>query len=291
MSFSVNQPFLWMDSGIYRESPLEPLACDEALAAQMKREGAAPILHLWVYDKALYLGRRDAKLPRLEDALRHFGQQGFGCVLRSSGGACVPLDAGVLNLACLLPDTSISIDTFFRFVTELLSVGLRDYGAIEFGEVTGSYCAGEYDFSIRGKKIGGMAQRRTRFGSILQLCINVEDQPRGDWMEQFYALAGLDEMEKNKPIPFIDGTTVGSIDALTGNIVTVNDVKERLFAAIQAEWAIQPASFAVDAVALSESRVHLAERLGLFAFPAEALRKADWRLAAQPENGDAASRK
>lgn len=63
MSFLVNQPFLWMDSGIYRESPLEPLSRDEALAAQMKRDGAAPILHLWVYDKALYLGRRDAKLP------------------------------------------------------------------------------------------------------------------------------------------------------------------------------------------------------------------------------------
>ncbi|CAM5788736.1 lipoate--protein ligase family protein [Brevibacillus borstelensis] len=282
MSLFVNQPFLWMDSGIYRESPLEPLSRDEALAAQMKRDGAAPILHLWVYDKALYLGRRDAKLPRLQDALRHFGQKGFGCVLRSSGGACVPLDAGVLNLACLLPDTTISIDAFFRFVTGLLAVGLRDYGVIEFGEVTGSYCAGEYDFSIHGKKIGGMAQRRTRFGSILQLCINVEDQPRGEWMEHFYDLAGLAEMEKNKPIPFIDGKTVGSIDALTGKSVSVADVKERLLAAIQSEWPVQPAAFAVDAQTLSESRVHLAERLDLFAFTAEELRKPDWKLTAEP---------
>lgn len=152
MSFSVNQPFRWMDSGTYQDSPLEPLIRDEALAASMQSESATPVIHLWVYDQALYLGRRDAKLPHLQQALHKFGQDGFGCVLRSSGGACVPLDAGVLNMACLLPDTSISIDSFFSFVAQLLDVGLRDYGRLEFGEVTGSYCAGEYDFSIHGKK-------------------------------------------------------------------------------------------------------------------------------------------
>ncbi|TGU46172.1 lipoate--protein ligase family protein, partial [Mesorhizobium sp. M00.F.Ca.ET.186.01.1.1] len=30
MSFSVNQPFHWMDSGIYQGQPLEPLYRDEA---------------------------------------------------------------------------------------------------------------------------------------------------------------------------------------------------------------------------------------------------------------------
>ncbi|MGQ7277151.1 lipoate--protein ligase family protein [Brevibacillus thermoruber] len=278
MTFSVTQPFRWMDSGVYRDSPLEPLIRDEALAAGMNRDDAQPVIHLWVYDKALYLGRRDAKLPRLEQALRRFGQEGFGCVLRSSGGACVPLDAGVLNLACLLPDTSIAIDAFFRFVSQLLHVGLREYGDMQFGEVTGSYCAGEYDFSIRGKKIGGMAQRRTRFGSILQLCINVEEQPRGAWMERFYAEAGLVDMDKHRPIPFIDGSTVGSIAGLTGRAVTVPDVKERLLAAIRREWPISPAPFAVPESLMDESRHHLAERLGLFAFTADELIRPDWRL-------------
>ncbi|USG68030.1 lipoate--protein ligase family protein [Brevibacillus ruminantium] len=283
MSFSVNRSFLWMDSGTYQESPLEPLARDEALTAEMQQENAAPIIHLWVYDKALYLGRRDAKLPRLEQALHHFGQKGFGCVLRSSGGACVPLDAGVLNLACLLPDTSISIDAFFQFVTQLLSVGLRDFGEVQFGEVVGSYCAGEYDFSLCGKKIGGMAQRRTRFGSILQLCINVEEQPRGEWMEEFYSLAGLSDMEKNKPIPSIDGSTVGSIADLTGSSVTVAEVKERLYAAIQSHWPVQHVPFAVNDHTLTMSRAHLADRLGLFAFTAKELGHPGWKLSAALE--------
>ncbi|TGU58130.1 lipoate--protein ligase family protein, partial [Mesorhizobium sp. M00.F.Ca.ET.186.01.1.1] len=116
--------------------------------------------------------------------------------------------------AWLLPDTAISIDAFFAFVADMLQVGLRDYGELEFGEVVGSYCAGEYDFSLHGKKIGGMAQRRTRYGSILQICINIEERPRGEWMERFYAIAGLDKMEAHKPIPGIVGSTVGSIAGL-----------------------------------------------------------------------------
>jgi octanoyl-[GcvH]:protein N-octanoyltransferase len=278
MVLSAQSPFRWMDSGLHQNSPLDPLVLDEALAASMSLPGAVPVIHLWVYDKALYLGRRDAKLPRLEQALRHFGHQGFGCVLRSSGGACVPLDAGVLNLACLLPDTSISIDAFFQLVTALLRVGLQEYGDITFGEVAGSYCAGDYDFSIHGKKIGGMAQRRTRHGSILQLCINVEEQPRGAMMETFYQLAGLDEMEKNKPIPHMDGSTIGSISALTGKPVTVPDVKEQLLAAIQREWPVLIEPFAVPFKMVEESRHHLSERLGLFAFQARELQAPDWRL-------------
>lgn len=270
--------FRWMDSGLYQNSPLEPLIVDEALASSMSLPEAVPVIHLWVYDKAFYLGRRDAKLPRLETALRQFGRQGYGCVLRSSGGACVPLDAGVLNLACLLPDTSLSIDAFFQLVSELLRVGLRDYGEISFGEVTGSYCVGDYDFAIGGKKIGGMAQRRTRSGSILQLCINVEEQPRGQVMETFYQLAGLDEMAQHKPIPCMDGSTIGSIAGLTGKDVRVTDVKERLLAALRSHWPIEIAPFSVDSGLLEDARHHLSERLGLFAFRAEDIQHADWQL-------------
>lgn len=278
MSIVLTQPFRWMDSGMYTHSPLEPLIRDEALTASLREANAAPVIHLWVYDRALYLGRRDAKLPHLEHALRLFGTKGFGCVLRSSGGACVPLDAGVLNLACLLPDTSLSIDHFFSFVSQLLGVGLQQYGAIEFGEVTGSYCAGDYDFALGGVKIGGMAQRRTRYGSILQLCINVEESPRGEWMEAFYREAGLEEMESHKPIPYIDGKTVGSIAGLTGRDVSVADVKEQLMSAIAQHWPVQAVPFSVPADLHQESTQHLSQRLNLFAYTAEELSNPDWHL-------------
>lgn len=270
--------FRWLDSGIHRQNPIEPLAIDEALGRAMALPHARPTIHLWIYDKAFYLGRRDAKLPYLEAALRQFSQEGFAAVLRSSGGACVPLDAGVLNMAFLLPDTHISIDAFFQTVSDMLRVGLAPFGPLTFGEVTGSYCAGEYDFAIGGKKLGGMAQRRIRHGSILQLCINVDDRPRGAWMERFYALAGLDEMAQQRPIPSINGATIGSLAEACGRPVTMEETKHTLLQAIRSVWPIEEESFAIDRQLLDESREHLTKRLGLFAFQPDEMQAANWRL-------------
>jgi octanoyl-[GcvH]:protein N-octanoyltransferase len=267
-----------MDSGIHTASPIEPLAYDEAIAAGMSQPGAHPLIHLWVYDKALFLGRRDVKLPKLEAALRDVSREGYAAVLRSSGGACVPLDRGVLNIAFHLPGTAISIDAFFQLVSAMLKIGLADFGAIQFGEVKGSYCVGDYDFAINGKKIGGMAQRRTRYGSILQLCVNVTELPRGTLMERFYEIAGLDEMEQHKPIPEINGATVSSIQAETNLPVTVPDVKERLLRALQKHWQLKEQPFSLPAQRVKEARHHLLDKLGLFAYQAEEMQSSTWKF-------------
>ncbi|WP_235828179.1 lipoate--protein ligase family protein [Brevibacillus migulae] len=267
-----------MDSGTHTATPIEPLALDEAFARAMSEPGAMPLIHLWIYDQALFLGRRDAKLPHLEAALRQMGAEGYGAVLRSSGGACVPLDAGVLNMAFLLPDTSISIDSFFQLVASMLQVGLRTYGHVTFGEVTGSYCVGDYDFACDGKKIGGMAQRRTRHGSILQLCINVDDRPRGDLMERFYHIAGLAEMSHGKPIPQINGATIGSLAEATGLSLSAAEVKEALFTSISSQWNIINTPFVAPSTYVADARQHLTEKLGLFSYQAKELQQTSWSL-------------
>ncbi|MFM1650908.1 lipoate--protein ligase family protein [Brevibacillus sp. B_LB10_24] len=266
-----------MDSGIHTANPIDPLAFDEALANSLGKPGALPIIHLWIYDRALYLGRRDARLPYLSQGLKFAAERGFGCVLRSSGGACVPLDAGVLNVAILLPDTRISIDDFFRLSAAIISTGLESYGPVEIGEVAGSYCAGDYDFAISGKKLGGMAQRRTRHGSILQLCINVEGSglERGELMDNFYREAGLAEMLQNKPIPWIDPATIGSLSELTGRSVTLSEAKEHLLAACEKFWAVEKVPFSLPVADFSEARTHLTERLGLYGYSSEELKQAD----------------
>lgn len=275
--FSFEQ-FQWIDSGTHTGSPIEPLVLDEAFARAMSEPGAMPLIHLWIYERALFLGRRDAKLPHLQEALRLMGQEGYGAVLRSSGGACVPLDSGVVNMAFLLPDTTISIDSFFQLVASMLQVGLCSYGEVTFGEVTGSYCVGDYDFACDHKKIGGMAQRRTRHGSILQLCINVDHRPRGELMERFYAHAGLAEMETNKPIPQIDGSTIGSLAEAIGRTLLAAEVKEEILAAISKYWNVANIPFVAPAKHVEAARVHLTEKLGLFSYQAEDLQKADWTL-------------
>lgn len=273
--------YLLMDSGTHTSSPIEPLAMDEALANGMTVPGAQPILHFWIYDRALFLGRRDAKLPRLEQALKKMASvYGYGAVLRAAGGACVPLDEGILNLALLLPDTRISIDDLYRLGASLLNEGLQRYGDITFGEVSGSYCAGDYDFSLKGKKIGGMAQRRTRFGSILEVCIHVEGSglARGHMMEDFYREAGLEEMEQGKPIPSIDGTTIGSLAELTGQDVTVSDVKERMVHELAKLLPLKQVPFSLPLDSVEQACHHLTAKLGLFSYRAADIQAPEWRL-------------
>lgn len=278
--FPIMDQVLWMDSGIHTQSPVFPIAMDEALANSMAEADSKPIVHLWVYERALFLGRRDARLPNLEAALRTTAKNGYGALLRSSGGACVPLDAGVLNIAILLPNLSVTIDEFFRLAATMLQEGLESYGKIEVGEVTGSYCVGDYDFAINGKKIGGMAQRRTRYGSILQLCINIEGSglERGLLMENFYQEAGLHLMENNKPIPFIDATTIGSITELAGRHVTVDEVKTSLWDSFCQTHKAEQVPFRLNVSAFEQAKQHLQDKLQLFSFTAREIMEETWRL-------------
>ncbi|UFJ42225.1 lipoate--protein ligase family protein [Brevibacillus humidisoli] len=273
--------FHWIDSGTHTSQPIEPLAFDEAIANGMDRPEAVPIIHCWIYDRGLFLGRRDAKLPRLPEALRHIAQSGYGVVLRSSGGACVPLDSGVLNIAFHLPNTGVPLDTFFQFAAEAMQLGLQHYGRIVVGPVIGSYCVGDYDFSIDGKKIGGMAQRRTRQGAILQLCINVEGsgRERGERMEFFYQEAGLAEMEqKSRPVPSIYASTIGSLSEAAGRLVSVDEVKQVIYDAFSAHWQCERIPFSLPLAAVVKARDHLQNRLGLFSYTADELLRTDWQL-------------
>ncbi len=273
-----NRRFLWIDTGVHSASPIVPLAIDEALANGMSQPDAQPTIHFWICEHSLFLGRRDARLPHLEAALKAFGQDRYSAVLRSSGGACVPLDRGVINMAILLPDTNISIDAFFQLAADMLEIGLKPFGHIKIGEVTGSYCVGDYDFALAGKKIGGMAQRRTRHGSILQLCINVEPGERGSLMERFYHIAGLQEMTANRPIPSIDGTTVTSLSECANRFVSTTEVKQHLFQGLCQHWQIEFAPLTVTAEQIESARQHLQDRLGLFACTHQQLADPAWRL-------------
>lgn len=278
--FPLMNQVLWMDSGLHTQSPVYPIAMDEALANSMSIADAKPIVHLWVYERALFLGRRDAKLPQLESALRTTASKGYGALLRSSGGACVPLDAGVLNIAILLPNLSVTIDEFFRLAATLLQDGLRPYGTIEVGEVTGSYCVGDYDFAINGKKIGGMAQRRTRYGSILQLCINIEGSglERGLLMEKFYQEAGLYLMENNKPIPSIDPHTIGSISELVKREVSIEEVKASLWNSFSQTHEAEQVPFQLNVTGFEQARRHLQDKLQLFSYTAREIMEEHWHL-------------
>lgn len=140
---------------------LESFALEELLCRKVG-EGSPPIIHFWRHRRALVVGLRDRQLRRSAMAMESFRSQGYSVGVRNSGGAAVPLDENVINVTLILPKLAgdLKYKADFERMFLLLRDALAPYTAIQSGEVVGSYCPGEWDLSIQGRKFCGIAQRR-----------------------------------------------------------------------------------------------------------------------------------
>src|SRR5690606_33347425 len=143
-----------------------PFACEEWLcreAGDGRLSGIDPLVHLWRHERAFVLGLRDSRLPNAPEAMDWLEREGYRVMVRNSGGAAVPLDRGVVNVTLIQRSRpgQISLNDDFRLMAEVLGKTLRPFGIrFDAGEVAGSYCPGEFDLSIGGRKFCGIAQRR-----------------------------------------------------------------------------------------------------------------------------------
>lgn len=159
--------------------PLLPFAFDELACRAIARGEQGPILHLWRHRRAFVLGLRDRKLPRAAEAIAALEEAGWRTAVRHSGGAAVPLDAGVINVSLLLPqprgtvrlhDDFAIMETLIRKTVEHLAPGVR----VSAGEVEGAFCPGDFDLAVAGRKFCGIAQRRISGAFMLQAFVVVE---------------------------------------------------------------------------------------------------------------------
>jgi octanoyl-[GcvH]:protein N-octanoyltransferase len=166
-------------------------AIDELLGREVGG-GGAPICHLWRHPRAFAIGARDGRLPGASDAARRLRSAGYSVLVRHSGGAAVPLDAGVTNVSLVLPiDGSRTQNYLADFEKMFLTIGraLSFYGIrIAKGEIAGSYCPGDYDLSVDGLKFCGIAQRRQLKAMIIQAFVLVEGSgsERAELVKSFY---------------------------------------------------------------------------------------------------------
>jgi octanoyl-[GcvH]:protein N-octanoyltransferase len=172
---------------------LLPFAVDEVLC-QNVGEGAMPLVWLWRHEKAFILGLRDRLLPRAPEAVVQLEREGFQVGVRHSGGAAVPLDSGVVNISLILPKRPgetqhrAHFETMYRIVAETLGAfGLR----VDRGEIAGSYCPGDYDLSVAGRKFCGIAQRRKIRALAVQAFVVAEGSGslRAERVREFYRTA------------------------------------------------------------------------------------------------------
>lgn len=209
---------------------LTSFAIDDALATSVSNRQSLPIIRLWVHPKTVVLGIPDSRLPYVEDGVMFLKQHGFHVIVRNSGGLAVALDEGVLNITLIFPNgKQTSIHQCYGAMVDFVRYMLSDLtGAIEAREIVGSYCPGDYDLSIGGKKFAGIAQRRARDGIAIQIYLDVEGnaQQRATLVKRFYDHSIKGE-KTSFAFPHVQPEVMASLSELLGIPLTVADMKER----------------------------------------------------------------
>lgn len=214
---------------------LASFAIDDALAISVSEKVSPPVIRLWVHPNTIVLGIPDSRLPYLNEGISFLKQQNYQGIVRNSGGLAVALDEGVLNISLIIPGTDkLSIydcyEAMVRFVQEMfkdLTCAIKAY------EIAGSYCPGDYDLSINGKKFAGISQRRVKSGISVQIYLDIEgdSKQRASLIREFYHTAKKG-VATSFIYPEVNPEVMASLSELLGISLTVEDVKQRVLATL-----------------------------------------------------------
>lgn len=233
-----DQPVLLLDrtDNLAHQDVLYHFALDELLC-RLTGEGGPAICHLWRHPRAFVMGVRDSRLPEALQGEAHLRYLGYDTAVRHSGGAAVPLDAGVVNLSLILPFSSAGpapdFHQDFEIMVELIREALRGTGRnVDTGEIAGAFCPGTFDLSIGGLKFCGIAQRRQRKAFIIQAFIIAEGSgsERAQLVRSFYDIAA--EGADPKHYPLVEADSTASLEELT-NIGIGFDAVRQFTAAVK----------------------------------------------------------
>ncbi|MFF2019051.1 biotin/lipoate A/B protein ligase family protein [Paenibacillus sp. NPDC058177] len=206
---------------------LLPFAFEEMLCRDVGAGLILPSLHLWTHPGGVALGLRDSKLPGAARTMDKLESRGIRTAVRHSGGAAVPLDAGIVNVSLILPKSHGKQDFHDDFrllaaiITEAVAVSHPEAATqIVAKEVVGSYCPGDFDLSIGGRKFCGIAQRRQSQAYFVHAFVVVSGsgQERGELIRSFYedAAAG----EHGLSYPQVRPETIAGLGELGGPTTT-----------------------------------------------------------------------
>ncbi|EKP0259508.1 protein ligase [Aeromonas sobria] len=213
-------------------SPAQILAEEQHWLRDCARD-SQPRAHLWQAPQCLIVTRKDTRLPHYAAACKQLAAEGWPVHVRDSGGTAVPHGAGILNLSLLLPRTTTDLAHYYRLLGAPLLTLLAEYGlAGSYDFVPGSFCDGQYNLVIGGRKITGTAQRwlapgQDHQGAVLAqaMLLVAGDVDEGTKMaSRFYELAGGE-------LRFMAGTSTTLVRCIGwrgGDEALVNKVRARL---------------------------------------------------------------
>ncbi len=224
---------------------LFPFAYDE-LTCRSVAKGGLPLVHIWRHEKAIVLGPSDRRLPYAKRATDWMRVQGYTVGVRNSGGAAVPLDPGVVNISIIAPNPegTANYKNEFELMYQLITQSMEKLGVkVDKGEVDGSYCPGDYDISVNGRKICGISQRRHQKAFIINAFINVTGHARrnAELIRTWYAIA-TGAAEGHEPdetilskVPKIDPEVMATLQEAGGYGVTTRTFTQSLMNTL-IEW-------------------------------------------------------
>lgn len=210
---------------------LASFAIDDAIATSVGLANVPATIRFWVHPNTLVLGIPDARLPYLQEGLHFLQKNHHHAVIRNSGGLAVLLNEGVLNVSLIVAnDDKVSIHNGYDMMLGLIQALFAPYTRdIQAYEIKGSYCPGDYDLSIDGKKFAGISQRRVRNGIAIQIYVDIEgsSKERAGLVRDFYRKSKKEDAT-SYPYPEVHPAVMASINELLGTSFTVQEVIQQI---------------------------------------------------------------
>lgn len=226
---------------IPHKQSLEPFIYTDLLAEYAGNKHVS-FFHFWNMTNEVILGMQDTRVPFLEDAVNEIIKNDYHVVVRNSGGLAVVADEGILNVSIIIPQPqekySFSIDDGYLLMKELIEASLKEYNvSIDAFEVSDSYCPGDFDLSINGKKFAGISQRRIKkgIGIMIYLSVSGNQNHRGEMVRDFYQ-AGLKEDFGKKNFPPVNPNSMANLSDLLNVDLTVASLKKKIIHVINERY-------------------------------------------------------
>jgi octanoyl-[GcvH]:protein N-octanoyltransferase len=180
---------------ILKECPSDPqagLAREDELLNKVGGLDIPAVLRVWINKPCLVIGKGFARRIPLCPA----DIDGIPVLVRSSGGEVVAHHLGVLNITLTAAKQvwQASIEDAYNRFSQTVQKVLQEFNIpAKVGQVADSYCPGNHDISLEGKKIMGISQRRTADGILVHGALNfsVPTQWLQEKLRLFYLSAGM----------------------------------------------------------------------------------------------------
>ncbi|WP_370517125.1 MULTISPECIES: biotin/lipoate A/B protein ligase family protein [unclassified Salinivibrio] len=142
---------------------------EQALIQRVEQGELNEALLLWQPDAQTLVLPAGQKWPQTPELRRALSALGWQVQSRRTGGAPVPQLPGVINVSYLTVwpnNTPYHIRTAYQYFCTIFQSFFHQLGiTTTVGDTPGSYCDGDYNLNIAGKKVVGTAQRILHLGT------------------------------------------------------------------------------------------------------------------------------